>query len=122
MATIVEIKLKLNVAPIILDVGTAIPVGLVLNELLTNALKYAFPEERKGEIQVSIDESEKGLQLLVSDNGKGIEQHLEKVENGSKGFGYRMIHSFAQKLDAVINVKSESGTKVEMLIKNYKIA
>ena len=82
-----------------LDVDTAIPLGLIINELITNSLKYAFPKNETGKIMVALWKNEVGnLCLKVADNGKGIIQ----TENTSKStsFGSNLIKVLSQKLKA----------------------
>ena len=68
-----NVALKLEVAPLSMLLDTAIPCGLILNELLTNALKYAFTDGRQGEIVVSMTVNKQGsITLQVSDNGVGV--------------------------------------------------
>ena len=68
-----------------LDIDTAVPIGLIVNELLTNSLKYAFPKETKGKISISLKKENENLHLKVSDNGIG------KIK-GDKTKGYRFWH------------------------------
>ena len=65
-----KVEVQYDMDRVELDVDTAVPIGLIVNELLTNSLKYAFPEDRKGKIELSLKEmDEKQLQLVVADNG-----------------------------------------------------
>ena len=115
-----KVKLLLNIESIQLDVDTMVPLGLIINELVSNALKHAFRhEEEIGIIKVTLKEEEGQLYLNVQDNGIGVD--VEKMLN-SKSFGNRLIKAFGQKLKADIAVKNENGTLVEMKIKNYKKA
>jgi len=73
-----KIKLNLNVEDILLDIDLAIPTGLIINELITNSLKYAFPDGMKGEINVLFRSmNENMLELVVSDNGIGLPENLD---------------------------------------------
>ena len=98
-----------------MDVDTIIPLGLILNELITNALKYAFPEgTAQGKIGVILKENTRGLLLEVQDNGKGLPAGFQPETASSMGF--QLIRSFAAKLKAELNIVNEQGTKVQMLI------
>ena len=112
-----QIKIEYEIDEVTLDVATVIPIGLVLNELISNALKYAFSEKEKGELKVSFLERQNTLLLKVADNGVGL---------GDKevlpGFGTKLIKSFTRKLEGELNIYSENGTTVEILIKNYQRA
>ena len=112
-----EIKIEYELDDITLDVATVIPIGLVLNELISNALKYAFPDRKRGMLNVSLSINCNNLILSVSDNGIGLNQ-AEYV----KGFGSKLIAAFARKLEGDLKINGEDGTCVEILIKNFKCA
>lgn len=114
-----KISLKLAVDPLMLDVDTMIPLGLVMNELVSNSLKHAFSESRDGLITVTLKEEENSLILNVSDNGKGI-VNIDEVEG--KSFGFELIKAFAKKLNATLEVKGDSGFNTLIKIKNYTLA
>ena len=114
-----EITLELEVAPLMLDVDTMIPLGLVINELVSNSLKHAFKKESNGKIEVKLKEVTQELILKVSDNGKGIVS-LNEIEG--KSFGYELIKAFAKKLKAEIAIDNSEGFAIELRIKNYKTA
>ena len=110
-----KIQLTTQVDPIKLDVDTIIPLGLILNELITNALKYAFTEgTEQGKIGVTLKENTRGLLLEVQDNGKGLPAGFQPETASSMGF--QLIRSFAAKLKAELNIVNEQGTTVQMLI------
>lgn len=115
-----RIGLSKNIADLDIDVDTMIPLGLIVNELVTNALKHAFKEKNKGGvIEVTLDETNNVLRLTIADNGIGI---TENQFWNSDSFGNKMIKAFKQKLNADITVRNRQGTEVCMTIKNYKIA
>jgi PAS domain S-box-containing protein len=73
-----KISLKMEIADISLGLDYAIPCGLIINELVSNSLKYAFPKERQGEIRIGLQKtSENEVELTVSDNGIGIPEGLD---------------------------------------------
>lgn len=80
-------RVTINVAPnnVLLDVDLAIPCGMVVNELVTNSLKYAFPDNRKGQISISLKEDDKGLELVVSDDGVGIPEGINPASTATLG-------------------------------------
>jgi len=114
-----QIQLELDIQDIHLDVDTVVPIGLAVNELITNALKYAFPDNRKGLIKISLLEDKKELVLTVKDNGIGIKE-TQNFDN-STGFGFELINAFKAKLDAELKVISDYGTSIKMIIKNYQL-
>ena len=113
-----KVALKTEVAPLQLDIDTVIPIGLILNELLSNALKHAFPEQRTGEITVALQQDADELLLSVIDNGVG----MQKKEKSKQSFGWELIETLAKKLKAQLLVDSTNGTKIHLKIKNFKLA
>ncbi len=103
-----------------LDIDTVVPLGLIANELITNSLKHAFEDNRKGNIQVSLKEEENRLKLMVSDDGKGLPGGVLPMTGGS--LGSKLINSFAEKLDADVVVDNEGGTSITIEAKTYKKA
>jgi two-component sensor histidine kinase len=110
-----KISIESEIAALWLDVDTMIPLGLLINELISNAIKHAF-DGKGGKITVELKEKEDMLYLLVQDNGKGITD-LDGMSNDS--FGYSLIKSFAQRLNATINVENQHGCSVTLQIKDY---
>ena len=101
---------------LVLDVETVVPIGLVINELMTNSLKHAFVDKAKGLITVMLHEVNNELMLEVKDNGIG----LDATKASSDSFGLRLVKSFNQKLDGELVIKSENGTHIILTIKKYK--
>lgn len=112
-----RIRLETDIQDLHLDVETVIPLGLIVNELITNSLKYAFPGDLEGTIKVKLQESNGTLHLDVTDDGIGWEQLPEKT---GKSFGYRLINAFKQQLKAQLDIDSTNGTSVHMLIREYR--
>jgi two-component sensor histidine kinase len=84
----------------------AVAVGLVINELLTNALKYAFPEDRSGTVKVRFMRQEDGFCLEVIDNGIGV---ADDREPDGSGLGQRLIHSMVTQLQGSVEIAPDSG-------------
>jgi two-component system, sensor histidine kinase PdtaS len=94
-----------------LDVSQAVPVGLILNEALTNAIKYAFPENGKGTIIISLQYGLDGqLLLYVSDNGQGFPPGFDVHMQGS--MGTRLMETLAEQLEGTIAIREEQGITV----------
>ncbi len=108
-----DIQLNLEIEDLNLDVDTVIPIGLITNELVTNSLKYAFGEDisDKAVIEVKLTETNGEYQLVVSDNGIGMDEETI-LQAPDKTFGQRMIHAFVNKLKAQIRINNVEGTKV----------
>lgn len=114
-----KIQLHTSIEALRLDVDTVIPIGLILNELITNALKYAFPDETMGELNVLIKQENEKLLVQVSDNGIGIKPPFDWQRTASMGF--QLIKAFAQKLKAQVEVQGVGGTVVTLRIGNFKL-
>jgi len=95
-----------------------VPIGLILNELLTNCLKYAFKPGEPGAIKVILKEQDDMLHLSVYDNGVGLAQDFDP--GTKKSFGHKMILTFLKKLKGEMKIYNEDGTKVDIIIKNFK--
>ena len=113
------IDLDIDVDPIILDVDTMIPLGLVINELISNALKHAFASSSNPRIRVRLNEVNNLLHLEISDNGSGVSD-INQMQN--KSFGFSLVKIFATKLKAELDMKSEKGFSVQMKIKHFEKA
>lgn len=97
-----------------LDLDRAIPVGLIVNELLTNAIKYAFPEGNTGEINFSCRKNSDGKFLLqISDNGIGLPEDVNLAK--SETLGFQIVNALVQQIGGSISIVSEGGTCVEIV-------
>jgi two-component sensor histidine kinase len=97
-----------------LPVDRAVPCGLILNELLHNALKHAFPEARKGTIEVRL--ARLGIEqvaLTVTDDGVGLAD--EGTRNGGASFGWRLVDSLAEQVGAEVCVDQSGGLRVSVV-------
>lgn len=103
-----HIALKVESAELQLPSARAVIVGLVMNELVTNAVKYAFPDSRKGSILVQITRRGSGCHLVVADDGVGQSQQVLQ----SSGFGQRLIRSMAQQLSGSFKVEVTGGGRI----------
>ncbi|MEM1325602.1 MAG: histidine kinase dimerization/phosphoacceptor domain -containing protein [Bacteroidota bacterium] len=103
-----KVEIEYPMQEIELDVDTAIPLGLIANELLTNALKYAFPDERKGKIKVSLERVGEKFRFLVTDNGIGWKDTISPPKSG---FGSQLIHLLTMQLGGQVKIKSEDGVR-----------
>jgi two-component sensor histidine kinase len=110
-----DIRMIKEIDDIALDVSIMIPLGLIINELITNAFKYAFEGRESGEIRISIKEQGGKLMVSVKDNGIGIDLHSTK-----KGFGNRLIQTFLKKLEAKAETIVHEGTEIRIELDQYK--
>ena len=110
-----DIVILRDVAPLALDVSVMIPLGLIINELITNAFKYAFEGRDAGRIWVRIQEEGGQLHVSVRDDGVGMPPKTVR-----KGFGTRLINTFLRKLEAEAETISADGTEVRIVMKRYR--
>jgi PAS domain S-box-containing protein len=112
-----RIKLSTDIKDIFLDLNTAIPCGLIINELVSNSLKHAFPNDRAGEIQVAMRPlNGKEIELVVGDNGVGLPQELDFRKTKSLGLHLVTILTEDQ-LQGTIQLNKNRGTVFEIRIK-----
>ena len=110
-----DVELNLDIDPIEMDVSMVVPLGLMLNELITNACKYAFPEGRKGTLKVIIKDLADKIQVSVIDDGVG-----KMNDSAGEGFGSKLIRIFTKKLEATSIYTFETGTTFSMDIPQKK--
>jgi two-component system, sensor histidine kinase PdtaS len=108
-----RIHLRTNLDRLALNLDTAVPCGLIVNELVSNSLKYAFPDGREGEIRIELRELRDGMaRLVVADNGIGLRGDLDWTT--TKSLGLRLVRTLAQQLGAKIDVVSDPGTEIQL--------
>lgn len=112
-----KVEIILDVDDLILDLDTMIPLGLIINELASNAFKHAFDDNTTHpQLKIALKEENNRIILRVSDNGKGIE-NVNDLEG--KSFGYEIINAFVDKLEAEMKIESNAGLSVEISINDY---
>ena len=92
-----------------LNVDKAIPIGLILNEIITNSLKYAFPNKSQGKIAISMREENSLLYLRIADNGVGTSK---KTLIKGTGFGTELVNLLTQQLDGKLTMNTQKGTEI----------
>lgn len=118
-----EVQMILDIEPVTLDVDTLVPLGLIVNELITNSLKYAFAAKNDSDqttefIRVDLHEADGVLELAVSDNGQGYDPNLASAK---EGFGQKLLRSLSAQLGTSPEVESGAGgTRTLLRITKYK--
>jgi two-component sensor histidine kinase len=108
--------------PLELDVDTAIPIGLIVNELVTNSMKYAFPNEKRGEIQISLnEEADRHLRLVVADTGVGMDANAVAESKGT-GFGSQLVQLLTMQLNGRLETQRDRGMKTIVRFETSKAA
>ena len=116
-----KVQIKYEINPLLLDVDTAIPIGLILNELISNALKHAFNAPKPGLLQIRLlQDGPDALRLAVQDNGPGIDPALFEPDKPSTSFGLRLVRLLADKLEANISIRNDHGACIELNIRQFK--
>lgn len=109
-----RVKLEINVAPVSLGINLGVPCGLLINELMTNALMHAFPGDRTGTLTVSMREMpDLSVRLSVHDDGIGLPSDLD-VENADS-LGLQLVTTLVGQLNGSLEVKRDSGTEFVVL-------
>lgn len=103
-----RIKLEIDVENALIDINTAIPLGLILNELLNNSMKYAFPDSRIGTVKVNFSKQDDLFNLTVQDNGIGFPEDIDFKNTDSLGF--QLITSLTGQIDGKIDLYKTNGT------------
>lgn len=113
-----RIKLTKVIDSITLTIDTAIPCGLIINELVSNSLKYGFPGNRFGEIVFSLRSLDNNIVLMLSDDGNGIPAEIDI--NHTTSLGMRLVHSLTKQLGGTIELDSEKRRKFTLIFPGSK--
>jgi two-component sensor histidine kinase len=106
-----RIAYRPTLLPVELDVTMAIPLGLIINELVMNSLEHAFPEARRGEIAVRLERLEEGrLRLEIADNGVGLPPGFDPRRSAS--LGWQIVNMLIEQIGGTLEIRSEGGTSV----------
>lgn len=109
-----DIRLTTKFEPVSLPVNKAVPCGLILNELVSNALKHAFPVNTGGEVTVSLRNGDQGQVVLrVGDNGQGLPAGFDWSQTNS--LGLRLVQMLAGQIDASVKVSDNKGTEFKLI-------
>ncbi len=114
-----KVQLKIDIPDIKLGIDTAIPLGLLINEAVTNALKYGFADEEEGEIYIVLKkELDKQYVLNIGDNGKGFPETI--TYKNSKSLGLKLIHNLTRQLKGTIQ-RDDSKKGTNYIIRFHEI-
>ena len=105
-----KIRLKSDIEEIPISINQASPLGLTINELLSNSLKYAFPGGKEGKINISMKKSDQQLELTITDNGIGVPDGFDW--KNSSTLGLKLVRTLVEnQLDGSIEMENNNGAK-----------
>jgi len=108
------VGLDLDVKEIYLGIDIAVPCAMIVNELVSNALKYAFPDGRRGTVSVMFSREEDGKNALaVADDGVGMPDDFDIAKSNS--LGMQIVHSLCRQIRGTIGISGAGGTRVTIL-------
>jgi PAS domain S-box-containing protein len=105
-----NIKIVKNISDCTLNSKLLVPIGIIVNELITNALKYAFADSEQGILQITISRIEDKISIIIADNGIGVPDNYNRDEN--KGFGYILVGMLIKQIDGSFSMMRENGTRI----------
>jgi PAS domain S-box-containing protein len=108
------IQFTLEIHDVNVDIDAAIPLGLILNELISNSLKYAFPEGRKGEIAISVKKEDHTMTILFRDTGIGIPADLDW--RNTRSLGLRLVNTLVDQMNGTVELDRSAGTLFTMVV------
>ena len=114
-----RLRFDLNIEPLEMDVSQAVPLGLILNEAITNSIKYAFPNERKGVISISLSPADHNhCLLIISDNGIGMPPVIHNKKQASLGMSLMM--GLTEDISGDFSIKNGNGTTIQISFLNER--
>jgi PAS domain S-box-containing protein len=113
--TLKNVKFRVEVVDVDLNMETAVPCGLIISELTSNSLKHAFPQEKEGYVNVSLTEDQGKYEMIISDNGIGIPPDLDF--DHPKTLGLQLVNNLIKQLDGEIKLDRNHGTKFTITFK-----
>lgn len=112
------IKLNIELEPIMVDINTAVPCGLIVNELLSNTLKHAFPNGRRGELNIKFYSKNKNLVLIVRDDGVGFPEDLNF--RNTESLGLNLVNTLVGQINGEIEIMVDHGTEFKIKFPEVK--
>ena len=108
-----HIRFQATIEPVQLNVSQATPIALIVNEAVTNAIKYAFPDRRPGTITILLQRLEGHMKLTVKDNGVGMDAVLLDIELNS--LGIKLMKGLAREINGAISFDIDRGTRISLI-------
>jgi two-component sensor histidine kinase len=115
------VRFQVEVESIELDVTQAVPLGLIINEAITNAFKYAFPDGRSGRVCLSLHRlATTRYELAISDNGVGLPAHYDPSR--SRSLGMTLLHGFSGQLGGELTLTSQAGLTISLVFEEEQLS
>jgi PAS domain S-box-containing protein len=108
------VRLVMDIGDVDATINTAIPLGLIVNELISNSLKYAFPGGRTGEITITVTKEGPAMHVQYRDNGVGIPATLDW--KNTKSLGLRLVNTLVDQLNGTVELDRRAGTQFTMVL------
>lgn len=113
-----RVKLDIDVEDLKIDINTVVPLGLIVNELVTNSMKYAFPDNKSGHIQVQLYRENEKIVLKVHDNGIGFPEDLDYKTATS--LGLELVNSLTTQIEGELKLDRSQGTTFTIIFQEQK--
>lgn len=114
-----RISLNMNLENLMVDINTTVPLGLIVNELITNSMKHAFVEEAEGEINITFYKKGDEFTLIIEDNGVGLPADLDF--KNTETLGLQLVNNLTAQIDGTIELDRSQGTRFKITFKEqYK--
>jgi two-component sensor histidine kinase len=110
----VQLDVKIEQRNILLNIDSAIPLGLLINEIITNAYKHAFKAKHGGQIALTVSAVGKNIELIIKDNGSGLPSNYLELMKKPKSLGFELISILAEQLNAKLEIKNENGAEFKL--------
>lgn len=113
-----KLRLNMDLEPVMVDINTAIPCGLVVNELVSNVMKHAFPKGVGGDLNIRFYSQDKNLILIVQDNGIGFPKDIDF--RNTKSLGLKLVNTLINQIDGEIGLILDNGTEFKITFPETK--
>ncbi|HMK54665.1 MAG TPA: PAS domain S-box protein, partial [Methanobacteriaceae archaeon] len=113
-----KIKTIMDIEDIQMGIDTAIPLGLIINELIVNSIRYAFPHANKGHIEVELKSNDDQYQLKIADDGVGLPENIDFKH--PKTLGLQLVNTLISQIDGIVTLDNTNGTEFKIIFKESK--
>lgn len=114
-----EFELQFELQPFVVNIDKAVPLGLIINELVTNSLKYGKIDNDSPLLQIAINRNDDEVSLMIRDNGKGLPQDFDYTTTNS--FGLKLVHSLVKQLNGELSCQWQNGTGWTLILDYQKL-